>query len=108
MKKINVVIVINDKFGEVEMKKGRSKWDVILDILKVIQEEEKVKKTRIMQRAYLDWRNFQRYFDFLLAEGFIAKCNPIPEYYEITEKGRNLSEKLKGVAEMLDSSPIKR
>jgi predicted transcriptional regulator len=94
--------------GEAEMKRERSKWEVILDILKVIQEEEKVKKTRIMQRAYLDWRNFQRYFDFLLAEGFIAKCNPIPEYYEITENGRNLSEKLKGVAEMLDSSQIKR
>ena len=89
------------------MKRERSKWEVILDILKVIQEEEKVKKTRIMQRAYLDWRNFQRYFDFLLAEGFIARCNPIPEYYEITENGRNLSEKLKGVAEMLDNSQIK-
>ena len=89
------------------MKHGRSKWEIIADILKVIQEEEKVKKTRIMQRAYLDWRNFQRYFDFLLAEGFIARCNPIPEYYEITENGRNLSEKLKGVAEMLDNSQIK-
>jgi predicted transcriptional regulator len=108
MKMINVATVINGIFGEVEMKRMRSKWDVILAILKVIQEEEKVKKTRIMQRAYLDWRNFQRYFDFLLAEGFITKCNPIPEYYEITENGRNLSEKLKGVAEMLDSSRIKR
>lgn len=90
------------------MKRERSKWDVILDILKVIQEEKKVKKTRIMQRAYLDWRNFQRYFDFLLTEGFIAKCNPIPDYYEITENGRHLSEKLKEVAEMLGSSRIKK
>ncbi|VVB97652.1 Winged helix-turn-helix [uncultured archaeon] len=84
------------------MKRGRSKWEIISDILKVTQEEGKVKKTRIMQRAYLDWRNFQRYFDFLLTEGFIAKCNPDPEYYEITEKGRNLSKRLKDVAAVLD------
>ncbi len=90
------------------MKRERSKWEVILDILKVIQEEEKVKKTRIMQRAYLDWRNFQRYFDFLLEEGFISKSNPTPDYYEITENGRLLSKKLKDVDEMLRSSRIKR
>ncbi len=84
------------------MNRERSRWEVILDILKVIQQEEKVKKTRIMQSAYLDWRNFQKYFDFLLTEGFISKCNPIPEYYELTENGRHLSEKLNEVAEMLE------
>jgi predicted transcriptional regulator len=86
----------------VDMEKGRSKWEIISDILKVWQEEGKVKKTRIMQGAYLDWRNFQRYFDLLLVEGFISKCNPGPEYYEITEKGRNLSKRLNEVAGMLD------
>jgi predicted transcriptional regulator len=86
----------------VDMERGRSKWEIISDILKVMQEEGKVKKTRIMQRAYLDWRNFQRYFDLLLVEGFITKCNPNPEHYEITEKGRNLSKRLKDVAVILD------
>lgn len=86
---------------EIEVKRDRSKWEVISDILKAVEEEEKVKKTRIMQKAYLDWRNFKRYFDFLLAEGFIAKCNPTPDYYEITEKGRKLSKRLKDVGEML-------
>ncbi len=85
------------------MKRERSKWEVILDILRVLQEDGKVRKTRIMQRAYLDWRNFQRYFDFLLSEGFISKCNPISDHYEITENGRHLSEKLKEVDEMLGS-----
>ena len=84
------------------MERGRSKWEIISDILIVMQEEGKVKKTRIMQRAYLDWRNFQRYFELLLGEGFITKCNPDPEHYEITEKGRNLSLRLKDVAGMLD------
>lgn len=79
---------------------NRSKWEIILDILKVIEEEEKVKKTRIMQMAYLDWRNFQRHFDFLLEEGFIAECKD-PECYVVTENGQNLFKKLKEVSEIL-------
>lgn len=103
-----VWFMIKDEILKIEVKRERSKWEVILDILKAVEEEKKVKKTRIMQKAYLDWRNFKRYFDFLLAEGFIAKCNPTPEYYEITENGRNLSKRLKEVGEMLGSSRIKK
>lgn len=77
------------------MKKERSRWEIISDILKVTREEKKAKKTRIMRRANLDWINFQRYLDFLIEKGFIAKCNTDSEYYEITENGRNLSERLK-------------
>ncbi len=77
------------------MKKERSRWEIISDILKVVREEKKVKKTRMMRRANLDWINFQRYFDFLMEKGFIVKCNTDLEYYEITENGRNLSERLK-------------
>ena len=86
--------------------KTRSKWEITLDILKEIQEEEKVKKTRIMHRANLDWKSFQRHMDFLLDEGFMARCNPITDYYELTGKGRNLLQKLKEVGELMrESSP---
>jgi predicted transcriptional regulator len=84
------------------MKKERSRWEIISDILKVIREEKKAKKTRIMRRANLDWINFQRYLDFLLEKGFITKCNPDSEYYEITETGRKLSERLKEASAILD------
>ena len=87
------------------MKKDRSRWEIILDILKVTKEEGKVKKTRIMHKANLDWRNFQRYYDYLQADGFITKCNPDPDYYELTEKGKNLLQKLKEVAELTDVTP---
>jgi predicted transcriptional regulator len=55
----------------------RSRWEISYDILEATSEEEKAhggkaKKTRIMQGAHLDWRNFQRYFDFLLEHRFIA------------------------------------
>lgn len=81
-------------------KKGRSRWELIRDILMATLEEEKVKKTRIMQKAYLDWRNFNRYFDFLSKDGFITKCDP-DEFYTLTEKGRDLLKRLKNVEEIL-------
>jgi predicted transcriptional regulator len=83
------------------MKKERSKWEIILDILKVTKEEKKVKKTRIMQKANLDWRNFSRHFDFLIEENFIVECNPEKSCYELTENGENLLNKLKEVNEIL-------
>ena len=67
-----------------------------MDMLKAINEENKARKTRIMQRAYLDWRNFERYLDFLLVEGFeLDTC------YELTVKGKEMLRRLKEVDEML-------
>ena len=95
--------LIYQKNGDSVIKrKERSRWEIIEDMLTVLVEDNKSKKTRIMQRAYLDWRNFRRYFDFLLEEGFIAKCNnPDADNYEITEKGRDLLKRLKVIDEIL-------
>ena len=82
------------------LRKDRSRWEIVQDLLKVTKEEKRSKKTRIMQRAYLDWRNFQRYFDFLLVEGFIANCDS--NSYELTEKGEELIKRLNQVDEMLN------
>ncbi len=80
----------------------RSRWVIIADILKVLLEEKKSTKTRIMQRAYIDWRIFKKYFEFLLEEGFIAKTNELePETYNIAEKGIELLKRLKHVDEMM-------
>ena len=82
-------------------KRERSRWEIIEDILIVLVEERKSKKTRIMQRAYLDWRNFQRYFGFLLEENFIARCSNPEGSYELTEKGKELLKRLKDVKDLL-------
>jgi predicted transcriptional regulator len=85
-----------------ELKNRRSKWVIIADMLKVVNEEKKSTKTRIMQRAYIDWRIFKKYFEFLLEEGFIAKTNESePETYSIAEKGIELLKRLKHVDEMM-------
>jgi predicted transcriptional regulator len=83
-------------------RKERSRFEIIENILKVLTEEKSVKKTRIMQRADLNWRGLQKYFDFLVEENFIAKCNnPETGSYVVTEKGKDLLKRLKNVEEML-------
>ncbi len=83
-------------------RKGRSRFEMIENILKILTEEKSVKKTRIMQRAYLNWKGLQRYFDFLVEENFIAKCNnPEAGSYVVTEKGKELLKRLKEVEELL-------
>ncbi len=58
-----------------------------------------------MHKANLDWRNFKRYFNFLIADGFIKNCNPESDRYELTDKGKNLLQKLKDLAELVDAAP---
>lgn len=81
-----------------------------MDILTVTFEEGTsgghVKKTRIMQKAYLDWHNFQKYFDFLIGEGFIGSnenANGWKSYF-LTEKGRDLKMRLNDVEGILSTS----
>ena len=99
---VHKIIQILRKVGRISIKpKDRSRWEIILDVLKVVHTENKAKKTRIMHGAYLDWRNFERYHDFLLEESFMAKSNPEHGMYNLTEKGEELLSRLKEVERML-------
>ncbi len=84
------------------MGKDRSRWEIILDMLHVIQKEKKIKKTRLMQKAYLDWRNFKKYFNYLLEENFISESNPDSGSFSLTENGFELLDRLKKVNELLN------
>jgi len=96
---VSSTLVISQKES---LRKERSKWEIIHDMLKVLTEDNKPKKTRIMQRACLDWRNFQRYFKFLTEENFIVEINnPEKGSYELTDKGHELLNRLKYVDDML-------
>ncbi|MFB0544942.1 MAG: winged helix-turn-helix domain-containing protein [Asgard group archaeon] len=79
----------------------RTRWKIILDILQVISEENGAKKTYIMQGGHLDWRNFQKHFNFLLEHGFIKYAEGENCYY-LTEEGRNLKNRLKELADVID------
>ncbi|GFO96479.1 putative transcriptional regulator [groundwater metagenome] len=56
-------------------KRERSRGEIIHDVLEVTLNEENPRKTRIMQRSYLNTVTFSKYFDFMLNGGFIVKCN---------------------------------
>ncbi len=89
-------------WGDMREKKKRSRMEIVMDILTVFLDETNIKRTRITERAHLNWNNFQKYSDFLLEEGFITKCNISEvEVYELTKKGRDLLKRLKGVDELL-------
>ena len=82
----------------------RSKWDLILDILKGISNEGKMaKKTRILQSAYMDWWNFKKYFAELMERGFVEEIeNPtLGTIYGLTERGKELQRRLENVKEIL-------
>jgi predicted transcriptional regulator len=96
-------ILIYQKNRENEgVRKERSRFEIIEDMLAVLTEEKSVKKTRIMQRAYLNWRGLQKYFDFLVEENLIVESNNLGTgSYAITEKGKELLKRLKDVKEIL-------
>lgn len=96
----DLIITSNRNYNGNILRKDRSRWEIVQDLLKVTKEEKKAKKTRIMQGAYLDWRNFQRYFGFLLEEGLIENCDP--NCYEITKRGEELIRRLDQVGEILN------
>ncbi len=95
----STILIGQKNHANIEPRKDRGRCEIISDILAVVKENGKPKKTRIMQRACLNWDTFQKYFDFLLEEGFVARCDK--ESYELTEKGNELLRRLDTVNEML-------
>ena len=79
----------------------RSEWEIILDILSATAKNKNTKKTRIMQSAYLQWKNFDKYFTYLIEKGLIEKKHSDEENYELTEKGDELLGILNKVDEIL-------
>ncbi len=43
-----------------------------------------------MQKAYIDWRNFKKYFNYLIEEDFIRESNPDENHFVLTEKVNEL------------------
>ncbi len=96
------ILIYQKNRGDIGVRKERSRWEIIEDMLKALMEEKSMKKTRIMQKACLNWRDLQKYFDFLVEENFITECtNPGKGNYGITEKGKELLKRLKNVKEIL-------
>jgi predicted transcriptional regulator len=81
--------------------KRRTNFEIILDILRAVQEKGKVSKTLIMQGTYLDGKVFQKYFNYLLEKGLVIKCNLDFEFYELTKDGMEVLGKLMEVDRLM-------
>ncbi|HUV83083.1 MAG TPA: winged helix-turn-helix domain-containing protein [archaeon] len=68
----------------------RSEWEILLDLLSATAKDKNTKKTRIMQSAYLQWKNFDKYFTYMIEKGLVEKNNSDEGNYELTEKGDEL------------------
>ena len=87
----------------------RGKWEIILDLLKNLEEKGECKKTRLMQATYLDWNSFKKYFNYLKENDYIKKLennNGHNEDYNITKEGKKLLKELKDVEEILPDQKI--
>ena len=82
----------------------RSKWEIIREILSIIQLENDAKKTRIMHKAYIDWKNFNKHFTFLLNENFIYRTEE--DNYLLTEEGNKLLRKLEDISVVMNKNII--
>ena len=106
-------LLLEDAEGSVRMRmrrESRGRWEILRDILLAMKREMAnegtVKKTRVMQKAHLDWRTFQKHFNFLLEQGFIVCITDesAEERYLITERGEDLLRKLEDVRRILEVS----
>jgi len=78
----------------------RSRWQIIKEILNIIQQEKNVTKTRIMHKAYIDWKNFNKHFEFLIKENLIYRTEE--NKYILTNEGKVLLKKLEDINGVLN------
>ena len=72
------------------MNERRSTMQVLVDVLRVIERENKVKPTHILYKANLSHKLLKEYLNTLLQKGFIeVVIEKNHTYYKITDKGRN-------------------
>lgn len=73
----------------------RSKWEIIREILKIVQLEKDAKKTRIMHKAYIDSKYFNKHLRFLIDGNFIYRTDE--DKYIITRDGKEFLKKLEDI-----------
>ncbi|AIY89785.1 winged helix-turn-helix domain-containing protein [Geoglobus acetivorans] len=79
------------------MKVRRSSFEIIHDILSAINSGT-TKKTQIMYKACIDWRNCEKYISLLIENGMIRRNNGS---FEMTERGEELYTHLSRVIELI-------
>ena len=64
----------------------RDKLDIMIQLLQIAREP--IKKTRIMQVAYLNFYQVSKYLDYLIGAGLLESVSKPYPGYRVSEKGR--------------------
>ncbi len=64
----------------------RDKLDIMIQLLQIAREP--IKKTRMMQVAYLNFHQVSKYLEYLINAGLLESVSKPYPGYKITEKGR--------------------
>lgn len=79
---------------EIEIKGKRNKMEIIHDILLIVQNSRNAKKTHLMYKANLSYKQMKTYLQELLDKGFVEGNSTSEDYsIKITKKGTNFMGK---------------
>ena len=85
----------------------RSNVSIVADILEAVKEEERIGKTRIMQKANLPTDRLEARLGELLHEGLIEEeTEDDRKYYRLTEKGYDFLEEYERATSFLKAFGI--
>lgn len=84
------------------MKTRRGKVEIVIDILRVLQNSEAT-KTAIVYSANLNFSRADHYLDLMIESGLIQKS---AERYSITERGNSYFKKMSEMNSLLDIPKI--
>jgi predicted transcriptional regulator len=79
----------------------RSDIKIIVEILSVALHD--AKKTEIVYKANLNFKQMQRYLDFLMGKGLIADCgcSSGKRKYQTTERGRTFLKRYMEISDIV-------
>jgi predicted transcriptional regulator len=93
------VEILSDQTKKKGINSHRGRLDVIADILEASQGE--VKKTYLMYRCNMSFRQLKYYLDFLLTKELLFKvandCDNDPSLFKITDKGKEFLKTYNGL-----------
>lgn len=85
------LIAINKRSGD----SHRGRLDIIADILEA--SRRKVRKTQLMYRCNLSFKQVEHYLDFLLERKLLCHADGDPCVFKITNKGKRFLQAYKSL-----------
>lgn len=80
----------------------RNRLEIIKDILKIIQNNHKIKYTPLLRRTNISSSRFKEYYLELLEKGLLKESEGKNKYVILTEKGFRFLEKYQTIVSFID------